>query len=95
MYSFCKKTGLYIKVTTKENNGEVYFSCYVVWMYVLLPPCTRSCGKHKYISNQKHDDSHFVFTMKKPVQEHSYATFFCTFFSSCQNHAGQFVDEVN
>lgn len=23
-----------------EQNGEDYFSCHDVWMYVLLPPCT-------------------------------------------------------
>lgn len=31
-----------------EQNGEDYFSCHDVWMYVLLPPCYHPVEKEKY-----------------------------------------------
>ena len=37
---FCKSRNYLCQgKKTKQNYGEVYFLCSVVWMYLLLPPC--------------------------------------------------------
>lgn len=65
---------------TKQNNGEVYFSCYVVWMYVLLPPCILMSEDYIYQEIQWLVIFFSQERKKNLVQGHSYTTFFCAFF---------------